>query len=507
MSRMNATAPAINIKETDKNYIMEVAAPGLKKEWVRVNIDNDGNLNIAIENKMEHKDEDKHEHYLRPDIEITLRRKTQMKKIVALLMASAMAASLAACGGSAQSSEATSTAPAESTAAESTATDGKKYEGVELTMWSMWSAGEVQANAIQAAADAFEAETGAHVNIEWKGRDVNTLISAALESGEKLDIFEDDYNRIGHAYAPYTYDLTEMADAVGYDDFSYACFNDQSKEWAGYLNSIVEQPQIGGIFYNKDVFDACGITDTPKTWDEFLTVCQTLKDNGYEPLALDGAYANFNFYNHLVRHLGEDTIAELGKNGGWADNEAAVAAAQEIIDFVNAGYLAEGAPDAYPASQTKVGLGTAAMVACANYVTSEVDAAVGEPVNWGFFNYPEVEGNVDASAYAGANSLAISSNCENPQAAFDFIMTIVTGTCGQELVDKGGQIPADTRLKESVLAGSVETLKNTTTPMSWCGSLNTLDGWSSIKSSMIELFEGKYATGADYCAYLDTLCG
>ena len=47
-------------------------------------------------------------------------------------------------------------------------------------MWSMWSAGEVQANAIQAAADAFEAETGAHVNIEWKGRDVNTLISAAL---------------------------------------------------------------------------------------------------------------------------------------------------------------------------------------------------------------------------------------------------------------------------------------------------------------------------------------
>lgn len=221
-----------------------------------------------------------------------------MKKIVALLMASAMAASLAACGGSTQSSEATSAAPAESTAAESTATDGKKYEGVELTMWSMWSAGEVQANAIQAAADAFEAETGAHVNIEWKGRDVNTLISAALESGEKLDIFEDDYNRIGHAYAPYTYDLTEMANAVGYDDFSYACFNDQSKEWAGYLNSIVEQPQIGGIFYNKDVFDACGITETPKTWDEFLTVCQTIKDNGYEPLALDGAYANFNFYNH-----------------------------------------------------------------------------------------------------------------------------------------------------------------------------------------------------------------
>ncbi len=65
MPRMNATAPATNVKESEKDYTMEVAAPGLKKEWVRVNIDNDGNLNIAIENKMEHKDEDKHEHYLR----------------------------------------------------------------------------------------------------------------------------------------------------------------------------------------------------------------------------------------------------------------------------------------------------------------------------------------------------------------------------------------------------------------------------------------------------------
>lgn len=65
MPHMNATAPAVNVKESATAYTMEVAAPGLKKEWVRVNIDNDGNLNIAIENKMEHKDEDKHEHYLR----------------------------------------------------------------------------------------------------------------------------------------------------------------------------------------------------------------------------------------------------------------------------------------------------------------------------------------------------------------------------------------------------------------------------------------------------------
>ena len=60
-----ASAPAVNVKEDAKAYTMEIAAPGLKKEWVRVNVDEEGNLHIALENKMEHKGEDKHEHYLR----------------------------------------------------------------------------------------------------------------------------------------------------------------------------------------------------------------------------------------------------------------------------------------------------------------------------------------------------------------------------------------------------------------------------------------------------------
>ena len=69
MPRMNATAPAVNVKESDKGYVMEIAAPGLKKEYCRVSIDKDGNLNLKIEDKFEHKEEDKaedkKEHYLR----------------------------------------------------------------------------------------------------------------------------------------------------------------------------------------------------------------------------------------------------------------------------------------------------------------------------------------------------------------------------------------------------------------------------------------------------------
>lgn len=65
MPKASATAPAINVMESDKDYTVELAAPGLKKEDFKVNINNDGNLVIKMEQKNEQKEEDKNRHYLR----------------------------------------------------------------------------------------------------------------------------------------------------------------------------------------------------------------------------------------------------------------------------------------------------------------------------------------------------------------------------------------------------------------------------------------------------------
>ena len=63
--RANTTAPAVNVKEDEKAYTMEFAAPGIKKEYCRVTINDEGNLCIAIENKVEHKEGSHKHHYLR----------------------------------------------------------------------------------------------------------------------------------------------------------------------------------------------------------------------------------------------------------------------------------------------------------------------------------------------------------------------------------------------------------------------------------------------------------
>lgn len=74
MPRTASTAPAVNVKESEKAFTMEVAAPGLKKEYCKVNINNEGNLVVKIEHKAEHEDkqpEAEKFHYVRREFSYT----------------------------------------------------------------------------------------------------------------------------------------------------------------------------------------------------------------------------------------------------------------------------------------------------------------------------------------------------------------------------------------------------------------------------------------------------
>jgi len=76
MPRTATTAPAVNVKESDKAFTMEVAAPGLKKEYCKVNINNEGNLVVKIEHKAQHEEKPAQEeaekfHYVRREFSYT----------------------------------------------------------------------------------------------------------------------------------------------------------------------------------------------------------------------------------------------------------------------------------------------------------------------------------------------------------------------------------------------------------------------------------------------------
>ena len=54
MVKANPTAPAINVIETEKEYKVEVAAPGMKKEDFQIHINEDNDLVISMEKKTEY---------------------------------------------------------------------------------------------------------------------------------------------------------------------------------------------------------------------------------------------------------------------------------------------------------------------------------------------------------------------------------------------------------------------------------------------------------------------
>ena len=92
------------------------------------------------------------------------------KKAVSMMLVAAMAVSLAVgCGSNGGGASGSG--------------EGKKYDGVTLNYWSMWNSNEPQGQVIQEAADAFSEETGATINIEWKGRTIPSISSRTVMRG------------------------------------------------------------------------------------------------------------------------------------------------------------------------------------------------------------------------------------------------------------------------------------------------------------------------------------
>ena len=56
VARQFAT-PAVNIRETEKNYDIQIAAPGMTKDDFKININQNNELVIALEKKAEEKQE------------------------------------------------------------------------------------------------------------------------------------------------------------------------------------------------------------------------------------------------------------------------------------------------------------------------------------------------------------------------------------------------------------------------------------------------------------------
>ena len=70
MEKANATAPAINVVESDKDYKVEVAVPGMTKDDFNIHLGDENELVISMEKKVENEDKE-NKKYLRREFSYT----------------------------------------------------------------------------------------------------------------------------------------------------------------------------------------------------------------------------------------------------------------------------------------------------------------------------------------------------------------------------------------------------------------------------------------------------
>ena len=374
-----------------------------------------------------------------------------MKKILALCLALTMAlAVFAGCSGAASSS-----APAAGSASGSASTGGsatgKQLSG-KVVYWSMYNEGEPEAMAIQKAADMFmEDYPDCEVEIQWIGRSNQDITGPALEGGEQLDILDNfSYDKSTDRYL----DITDMMNepALGQEDMTVAesilpvlnLANAQGQEKAGLETDkyygVQMFPWVVGFFYNKDLFQQAGITETPETWTEFMEACQKLKDAGINAVTCDDAYMTLIPNNYLARLVGSDTIAAMSASASdpaWQSEEVkqAFAAMEALSPFMSP----QTATNKYPAGQQEFALGEAAMYLNASWMPSEVADTAGEDFPWGFFAFPQVEDGAEGSGYVsvGGVPLAVYSGSPNPEAAKEFLRYVASKEVQDYLAEQG----------------------------------------------------------------------
>ena len=377
------------------------------------------------------------------------------KMLSAFLCVAMIAATLMGCGSSgdtpapAEDGGATE-APAEDAGGE---TEAAEPSGDALVYWSMWDAAEPQAQAIKQSIDAFTAETGIAVDVQFKGRTgIREGLQPALDAGTNIDLFDEDIDRVKTPWGSYLLDLEELAAANDYEATANAGLIAACREvGGGTLKSIPYQPNVFAYFYNADIFEEAGVTSVPTTWDEFLDTCQKIKDAGYTPITNDNAYISSLFGYHMSRLVGEPATEEIVKNGDW-DNEAVLKTAQAYEELASKGYFSETIEsNQWPAGQnTELAMGTAAMYLNGSWLPNEVKDIAGEDFNWGCFSYPAVEGGVDgtdASNY-GAQVFAINAKSEKAEQAFQLITYLTKGEADALLSEMSVGIPADSSNSE-----------------------------------------------------------
>lgn len=359
------------------------------------------------------------------------------KKIVAAMLAALTAGSLllTGCGGGSSSGESGS---------------GSSGGGDTLTVMCVGTEADTYIDGYNAIAEKFSEDNEYGVNVEiefYENEQYKTKLTTLMASNAVPDIF-------------FTWELSylepfveggKVADITSYleeDQEWKDSFADGTLELLSYDGKnygVPTQKSLCVMFYNKQIFEENGVT-VPTTYEEFLDVCQTLKDNGVTPMTVCGtdAWIPAQFVQQIAGGMAGDALFNNICEGTekW-NNETHVKAAEEVKAMADKGYFQEGYIGMGPEESTDLFTsGQSAM-----YFQGAWDAdkcaksEIGE--NVGAFVLPAYDPQYNNISVGSVDtSFSVSETCKNKDAAVAFLKYWTSQESEDSLLYEYGRIPA-----------------------------------------------------------------
>ena len=366
---------------------------------------------------------------------------TNAKRVIALGGAVAMLVPMAACGSDGNNA----------------AEQPKQESDVkEITVWA-WEP------TLENVAKDFEKETGIKVDLKNVGQNTKeyTQLDNAIKAGSGApDVAQVEYYALPqYAIEGNLLDITDKT--KGFDSF-YTPGTWASVQFGGKVYGLPMDSGPMALFYNKEVFDKAGVTEAPKTWDEYYEAAKkihALGDNYY----ITSDIGDAGFYDSMTWLAGaapfktsddgsEVTVNLTGDENVKKFNEYWQKMLDEgLIDTKTAGWSEDwfkGMVDGTIAS-----LITGAWMP-ANLANSAADGAG----KWKVALTPTADGSATNSENGGS-SLAVLSSSKKAEAAYKFIEYANHGD-GVKTRVEGGAFPADLETMKSDDFLNTTTVKN-----------------------------------------------
>lgn len=403
-----------------------------------------------------------------------------MKRTMLMFAAVLAVMALAACGGGASGGDA------------------------RLVYWSMWNEAEPQGQVIARAAEAFTEETGIEVEINFNGRDIRKTLQPALDSGEVIDLFDEDIERVANTWGNYLLPLDSYVaksySTTGGQPFS-AVVNKTLLDLArqlggGSVKNIPYQPSAFITMYNKGLFEKAGVTSLPKTWDELLDVCAKLKAIGVAGFTVDDAYMAALFGYTIDRIAGMDATLKMVADNDFTSPHV-LRFGQIWENMARNGYITTtSAANIYPAGQVNdFATEKAAMYLNGTWLPNEIKGNAPN-MRWGSFAFPLIDpagDGVNANNF-GAQSYGINKNTQYPEEAFQFVVWMTTGEWDAALANESLGIPMgnDSRWPDA-LAEAKAVVDATDKRLPWAvGMEDKAEINAKIKENFAKLIMGEF---------------